>query len=178
MNNSDGPPDESVEQPIESQAHTNLVTCRHCGRRGLPERIASHACQPKNPQVNTAVDSPDDHTPHSSSDSPKLEALTIEWTPIEGRPREVTLEALHREAENGWQQIESIKTDAVWQTVEQRSTSPPTLSVCLADTDEQSVASSESESTAASASEAVTVSLPLSSLAAEIPHPTGRPHNE
>jgi len=119
MKDSESASDESVEQPTTHQSE--LVTCRHCDRRGLPERIAAHECRPDIERTHVhLVDSPHESTQNNLS---SLEYLTIEWTPTGGQSHELTFE----HTESGWQRSEAIRTDSSWKTTTVEPTARPTL---------------------------------------------------
>ena len=134
---------ESVEQPSQSHPCPDLVTCRHCGRSGLPERIAAHDCntaiaEVTHVQLHVATllsSTTHDDTPHPSSqqepEQPPLEELTITWTPTHGPTRSVTFE----HTATGWQHNNTTTTDTPSHTTVGEPASPPTLEL-IATTEE------------------------------------------
>jgi len=114
---------ESVEQPSQSHPHTQLVTCRHCGRRGLPERIAAHECPTQTPLGRLTILEHAGST-HQPPHSLPVDRLTIEWTPTDGPTQTLTFKS----TATGYDRIESTNTATTWRTVE---TKPLPLTVTL-----------------------------------------------
>jgi len=102
---------ESVEQPSQSHPRTNLVTCRHCGRRGLPERIAAHECPTQTPLGRLTILEHPSSTRQTPQSLP-VDQLTIEWTPTDGPTQTLTFEP----TATGFDRIESTKIATTWHT--------------------------------------------------------------
>jgi len=83
---------QSVEQPSQPHPCPDLVTCRHCSRRGLPERIAAHECRTASPLGRLTICEHPTST-HQPPQSVEVDQLSIEWTPTEGSPRTLTFES-------------------------------------------------------------------------------------
>ena len=113
---------ESVEQPSQSHPCPDLVTCRHCGRRGLPERIAAHECRTPSPLGRLTICEHAVST-HQPPQSVAVDHLSIEWTPTEGSPRTLTFESTAR----GVECIESTTTTTTWSVSATDSVSPLTI---------------------------------------------------
>jgi len=113
---------ESVEQPSQPHPCTDLVTCRHCGRRGLPERIAAHECHTSRPLGRLTICEHPTST-HHPPQSVAVDHLTIEWTPTEGSTRTLTFES----TATGVECIESTPTSTTWRSGGIDSVSPLTL---------------------------------------------------
>jgi len=113
---------ESVEQLSQSHPCPDLVTCRHCGRHGLPERIAAHECHTSRPLGRLTICEHPAST-HQPPQSVAVDHLTIEWTPSEGSTRTLTFES----TATGVKCIESSTTATTWRAGEDDSVSPLTL---------------------------------------------------
>ena len=122
---------ESVEQPSQSHPCPDLVTCRHCGRRGLPERIDDHECHTSSPLGRLTICEHSTST-HQPPQSLAVDHLSIKWTPTEGSPRTFTFES----TATGVKYIESTTTATTWRAGGTDSVSPLTLT--LTDTHAQS----------------------------------------